>query len=98
MIFYHGTTLAKGQKIMQTELRARFYESQWFTLATEEDGIELAYHHAKSRNAGKSPCVIKISLPKNKVKEYVYREGGMKKPIPSKYCKILTSKELKSWI
>lgn len=96
--FYHGTTMHKGLKIMQTGLTARFYEPQWFTIADEKDGIGLSYYHAKSRNNGRSPCVIEIKLPKDIVREYVYREGGLKKPIDAKYCRIMSEKEIQQKI
>lgn len=96
--FYHGTTKSKGLKILKEGLRAKFYEPEWFTIADEKDGIELAYYHAKMRNGGKTPCVIEINIPKEVLRQYVYREGGLKKSIDAKYCRMMTEKQLKEAI
>lgn len=91
-IYYHGTTLAKGKKILEKGLEARYYEPQWFTIIEEP---RHAWYHARKRNKGKSPCVFEIKLPKEVAREFVYKEGGLKKAIPAKYCRMMTSKELK---
>lgn len=87
VIFYHGTTKAIAKKILQSELRARFYEPEWFTLA-DETQLYLAENHAKMRG-DKNGSVIKVSIPKSLKKEFVYREGGLKKPIPAKYLSVV---------
>ena len=94
---YHGTTLAKGKKILEKGLEARFYEPQWFTIIEEP---EHAWYHAKKRNASKFPVVFEIKLPKEVAREFVYKEGGLKKAIPIKYIylRMMTDKELKELV
>jgi hypothetical protein len=94
-IYYHGTTIAKGEKILKKGLEAHYYEPQWFTIIEEPNH---AWYHAKKRNSGKTPCVIEIKLPKEVAREFVYKEGGLKKAIPVKYLRMLSNKEIKDAI
>lgn len=93
VVFFHGTTQDKANKILKDALKASYYEPEWFTLAGQDE-IGLAMHHAKSRNKGKTPAIIQVTLPKELVNKYVYREGGLKQPIPSQYLKQLTPDQI----
>ena len=88
--YYHGTTISKGLKILKQGLKARFYEPEWFTIT---DDIDLAWYHANLRNKGNG-CVIRVSIPDSLHSKYIFKAGGLKQHIPTRFLSKMTKKEL----